>query len=250
VFSFEEQVFATGKYYEAARRLLTAEVNAAVAGALEAGVEDVLVIDGHGCGGIHYESLHEAARVMQGGAPWCRADLCAPLMQAFDVTAIIGQHAMEGAVEGNLNHSQSSQNVAEIRLNGKPIGELAQWALFCGAFGIPLIFVSGDHAACREAEALIPGIPTAAVKQGLSRGSAISLSAPGAHAAIREGIAKAVHRHQRQPIAPLKWPGPYRLEYRMKHTHPADEKERQGWTRVDAYTVALEKPHIAQVIYA
>ncbi len=54
-----------------------------------------------------------------------------------------------------------------------PLGEIAQWALR-GALGLPVIFLSGDHAACREIEALIPGVTTAAVKQGLSCTSAIT----------------------------------------------------------------------------
>lgn len=250
VYSFENQAFPDGKYYEAAKRLLTAEVNAAVDGALESGVTDVLVIDGHGCGGLVYEDLHPKARLVQGGIPWRRPEACRPLLANCDVTAIVGQHAMEGTVDGNLNHSQSSRNIAEIRLNERPIGELAQWALFVGAFDIPMIFLSGDHAACREAESFIPGITTAAVKQGLTRGSAISLPIERAKRLIHERMAVAVRRHAEKPLEPLSWDGPYRMEIRMKHTHCADEKQAEGWERVDSYTVAFEGGNILDVIYA
>ena len=57
VFSFEMHAYPEGKYFEYARRLLTAEVNAAVEGALAAGVIDILVVDGHGAGGINYEEI-------------------------------------------------------------------------------------------------------------------------------------------------------------------------------------------------
>ena len=45
VVSFEADSYPTGKYYEAAKRLLTAEVNAAVEGLVAAGADDVLVLD-------------------------------------------------------------------------------------------------------------------------------------------------------------------------------------------------------------
>ena len=52
VVSFEDQAFASGRYYDQAKRLVTAEVNAAVEGLLDAGIEDVLICDGHGAGGM------------------------------------------------------------------------------------------------------------------------------------------------------------------------------------------------------
>ena len=42
VVSFEQQAFPDGKYYEQAKLLLTAELNAAVEGLLEEGVEEIL----------------------------------------------------------------------------------------------------------------------------------------------------------------------------------------------------------------
>jgi D-aminopeptidase len=51
VTSFKDQTFGDGRYHDHAKRLLTAEVNAAVEALLEGGVEEVLVADGHGPGG-------------------------------------------------------------------------------------------------------------------------------------------------------------------------------------------------------
>ena len=66
VVSFEDQTGANSRYYEAAKKLLTAEVNAAVDGLIQVGVEEVLVVDGHGPGAIQFEDLHPAARLMHG----------------------------------------------------------------------------------------------------------------------------------------------------------------------------------------
>ena len=66
VVSFDAQSRPTGRYYDQTKRLATAEVNAAVEGLLAAGAEDVLVIDGHGPGGLSFEDIHPEARLLHG----------------------------------------------------------------------------------------------------------------------------------------------------------------------------------------
>ena len=251
VTSFEDQGRATGRYYEAARRIVTAEVNAAVDGLLEAGVEEILVIDGHGPGAIHFESLHPHARLMH-GRPISLVAECAKILPGFDATCLVGQHARCGVSDGTMNHTQSSATIEYYALNGKEIGETAQWALFAGSFGVPTIFLSGDEAACREAAELIPGITTAAVKQGLSRSAAISLSATAAQALIRGGIRSAVERQNQEPIEPLAWPGPYVLEKRFLFTNAVDgyRGHRLFHRIVDARTVQLASDDIREIIFA
>lgn len=249
VVSFENQAYPDGKYFEDAKRLLTGEVNAAVEGLLEASVDEVVVCDGHGAGGIRYEELHPRVRLLHGRplAPWAAV---AAEVGDSDACMMIGQHAMAGTVDGNLNHTQSSQSIDYYKLNGKPIGEIAQFALLHGADDIPMIFLSGDDAACREAEDLAPGITTVSVKKGMSRGSAISLSMEEARKRIREGVAKAVRKHAESPIAPVKWPPPYVLEKRFFHTHSADGYATvPNAERVDSQTVRLHADDIRDIIY-
>jgi len=250
VVSFETHSYPEGKYFESCKKLLTQEVNAAVDGMVESGVEEILVLDGHGPGGIVFEELHPAARLLHGRplAPW---SVLAGVMKEYDVGIMIGQHAMAGVVDGNLAHTQSSKAIDSYVLNGRPIGEIAQFALHIGALGLPMIFLSGDEAACREAEALIPGITTVSVKRGLSRNSAISLSAAAAREKIREGIKLALRRQQENPIPPLVWEPPYVLEKKFFHTDAADAAAaRPGAERVDAQTVRLRSDDICSIIYA
>ncbi len=249
VVSFADQSDPSGKYYDAARKLLTAEVNAAVDGLLEAGVEEVLIWDGHGAGGICFEDLHPAAKLLHGQPlpPWSRLHT---VFRRYEAVVMIGQHAMAGTLTGNQNHTQSSRTIDYYKLNGKPIGETAQIALYFGALGLPLIFLSGDADACREAEELVPGIVTAAVKEGVGRGAAISLSAVEARRRIQEGIRLAVVQHGRHPIPPLVWEGPYVLEKRFFHTDVADAASAQpGAERVDSQTVRLRGDDITELIY-
>lgn len=249
VVTFAQDSYSTGIYYEDAKRLLTEEVNAAVAGLLAAGVEDVLVIDGHGPGGICFELLHPAAKLMH-GRPLAPDSVRNPIVAGYDAAVLVGQHAMAGVVDGNLAHTQSSRAVDCYTLNGIPIGETAQFALKCGALGVPTIFLSGDHAACREAEQLIPGITTAAVKQGLSRNSAISLSKEAARDLISKRIQQAVEKQRVDPLPPLVWDPPYILEKRYFHTDVADgAAAHPGVERVDSQTVRLRSDKILDIIY-
>jgi D-amino peptidase len=249
VVSFASQTGPEGRYYEAAKKLLTAEVNAAVDGLVEAGVEEILVVDGHGAGGIQYEDLHPAARLLHGRplAPW---NSIAAVFQAYDACMIIGQHAMAGTQTSNMNHTQNSQAIDYYSLNGRKVGEIAQFALFCGAVGVPMIFLSGEEAACQEAQAFIPEIVTAPVKQGLGRHSAISVSTTEAHRRIREGVIKAIRRQSASPIPPMVWEGPYVLEIRIFSTSDADARAAQpGVERADSQTVRIHSQTIINIIY-
>jgi D-amino peptidase len=249
VVTFEHDSYDTGKYYEESKRLLTAEVNAAVAGLLAADATEVLVLDMHGPGGIWFPDLHPAAKLMHGRplAPQAARDA---VYRTYDVSVMIGQHAMAGVADGDLAHTQSSRAIDSYTLNGKPIGEIGQWALYCGALGLPLIFLSGDHAACAEATDLIPDITTAAVKQGLSRTSAITLSKEASRELIRTQIGRAVELQRAEPIPPLVWDPPYVLEKRFFHTDTADRAaEQPGVTRVDSQTVCLRSDDILDLIY-
>lgn len=159
-------------YYEVAKELTTLEVNAAVEGCLEAGASDVLVVDGHGSGAIEPRLLHRQARLFAGrpmGYPFgCSSE--------FACALIIGQHAKANTDGGHLSHTGSFA-VEDLQINGVSLGELGKNVLFASYFEVPTVTVSGDLAACREAQALIPAVETAAVKEGLKRGPATGLTA-------------------------------------------------------------------------
>ncbi len=249
VVSFEDQTYSTGKYYEKAKELLTREVNAAVDGLLSEGAEEIVVVDGHGAGAVAFEMLHPQAKLLH-GRPLFSRQARNEWQSSFDATVMIGQHAMAGIETGNLNHTQNSKNIDYYRLNGQYIGEIAQWSLYCGALGLPMIFLSGDQAACDEAADLIPGITTAAVKKGMNRTSAICLSKERSQELIKSQIAKAFQNHKQNPIEPLVWPGPYKLEKRFFQSNMPDIFATNPLVkRVDNLTVLLESDNILDIIY-
>lgn len=66
VINFSDYGEPGARYYELAKSLVTAEVNAVVEGALDAGADEVLVLDGHGHGAINPLELHPFAKLLAG----------------------------------------------------------------------------------------------------------------------------------------------------------------------------------------
>jgi D-amino peptidase len=249
VVSFTRQSYADSRYYDRAKRLLTAEINSAVEGLVAEGIKEVLVMDGHGPGGVWYEDLRPPARLLH-GRPTAPRERLAPILSEYDVCVMIGQHAMAGVLTSNQGHTQSSRAVDYYTLNGRPIGEIAQFALYFGGLGLPLIFLSGERDACTEVEELVPGIQTVSVQEGVSRGAAISLAAPEAQRRIRDGIRRAVQQQRANPLPPVRWKGPYVLEKRFFHTDVADRASAQpGVERVDSQTIRVRSDDILEIIY-
>lgn len=247
VASHARDSYEDAPYYEESRDLLTREINAATDGLLAAGVKEVLVVDGHGPGAVRFAALHERARLLH-GRPMTREQMYGPAWD-HDAVVFIGQHARAGLRTANQNHTYSSRTIDWMRLNGALVGEITLMALWAGLKGVPAVFLSGDEAACAEARAEIPGIHTAAVKEGISSNVEITLSMVAAHRRIREEIQRAVESQNRIPLPALHRPGPYALEVRFFSTQEADLAEHQsGCRRVDDQTVCYCSPDLTDVI--
>ena len=250
VSSFDLHTRPEAKYYEQAKLLLTGEVNAACQALVDSGITEIIVNDGHGPGAIVYEKLHSNAMLIHGRptAPTLKW-IYNQYTTDSDFVMLIGQHAMAGTTDGNLNHTQCSKTVDYYKLNGKPIGEIGQIAYSAGYHDMPLIFISGDLAACREARDLLPEIVTAEVKYGLGRNCAISVSIDEAHKRIKNKVTEAVNKFKAGTFSPLKQPGPYEIEIRFFSTDSAEFKEAAGYKRIDSQTVKKTSDNIMDVIF-
>ena len=186
VLNFEDWCLPESRYYEVAKELLTKEVNAAVDGFFAAGASQVLVVDGHGAGGINPVLLDQRAELMRGlGMGW-------PFMMddGYDVVAWVGQHAKAGSKYAHLAHTQWF-NYLDLSINDVSIGEFGQLALCAQELGLPAVFFSGDSAGCLEAQHLTPGIETVSVKRGTTAVSGDHLDAKQ----YMRHNAGAIHRH-------------------------------------------------------
>ncbi len=193
-----------------AMRLLTKEVNAAVDGILDydKGAQ-VVVMDGHGSGGIDVELIHPKAELIFGRGKKAPTGLD----ETYDALFFVGQHAMAGTEDAPLCHTYSSRTVEYYRLNGEYIGEFGGRAYMAGHFGVPTTFLAGDDKACIEAAALVPGIVTVSTKLGMGIELANHLSPKASRAAIRKGARKGCKAVKR--VAPAVLEPPYELEVRV-----------------------------------
>lgn len=235
VFNFEDWAYDTGKYYEKARALTTQEVSAAVQGALDEGATEVVVLDGHGAGAINCDELHPEAKLIIGGG----YEFFTLLDSTYDAAFMVGQHAMALAPGGNMDHSWSSRTIHKAWLNGREIGEIGVNTILAGYHGVPMVFLSGDSAACNEMRALTPNAVTVAVKEGISRASAKSLSPQKAQELIRQGAREAVMKIRE--IKPYFVEPPYALRYQYhkiegagKYHLPKDAKILPGFKVFEA----------------
>jgi len=149
---------------------------------------------------------------------------------------LIGHHAKAGTLDGFLDHTRSGRSWFSLRANGEEVGEIWLAAAHAGHFGVPLIMVAGDEAACREAETVSPGLVTVAVKYGVGRNSARCLAPEAAHAALRQGASRAVA--EAAGFSPKRIDLPAVIEVTFCRSDYADIAASLGrYERLDARTV-------------
>jgi len=217
--------------WEESHKLLTEEVNAAVEGLLAGGATEVVVWDGHDSSQtLSVLDIHPKARLLTGVpiSPTLELD------SSYSAVVFIGQHAMAGTEKGILSHSYSSLGIQNIWVNGKPTGEIGGRVMLAGYFGIPVIMLSGDAAACQEIHDLVPQAECAAVKSGVSRTAGYMLAHPAACALIRDKAQRAMERLGE--FKPFKIAGP--CEVKVEFTTRGEEKflPREGVERLNERT--------------
>jgi len=225
--------------YRAGRTLLTKEVNAAVEGALEGGATTVVVNDGHdGHNNIIVEDLHPEAEYETGE---CSLD------ETYDAAFLIGYHAMAGTEKAFLDHTQGPR-WHNYFLNGIRVGEIGQCAAIAGHYGVPVVLVTGDAAACKEAKELLGDeIETVVVKYALNRFSARSIHPRKARRLIREAAKRALAKAHE--IKPFKLKTPIEVKVEWATTDIADSLERrEGVRRIDARTIVKIVPTALEIL--
>lgn len=224
--------------YEDARRLLTHEVNAAIEGALEGGASEIVVRDGHGANGGYnfvFEELHPAAEYIM-GAP--QETYLEELDDTFDGIFQVGVHAQAGTPRGVLEHTMASPAWAEMRVNGRVMGEMGFAAALAGEAGVPCVLVTGDQAVCDEARALLGrGLQVAVTKVGYSRNCARMKPPAVVCGLIRERARAAMGKIGK--VKPLNVGQPVEIVLRFKHVSLADGYKHAGKRRLDPYTIAI-----------
>lgn len=199
------------EHFEFGRMWMTADVNAAVEGALAGGAAEVVVSDTHGRhnDNLLFEHLHPRARLIRGGKN-TRLYFLEGLTPETGVVLLVGWHDRLGG-PGVLAHTFVHQEVVAMRLNGKEVGEVEIAAGLAGEFHVPIGLVTGDDVTCAAARAFLGEVETACVKRALDRYAADCLPLEEARQLIREAAERAVQRAAE--FTPYRFLPPVTLEW-------------------------------------
>ena len=235
-----QQIHPQGRDYPIARALMTAEANAAVAGAFDGGATSVVVNDSHGpMDNLLGEQLDQRADYVVGDPK--PLDMMQEVTPQTGVVLFVGYHAGAADPAGVLAHTYSGSGFAEVRLNGRSISEAELNALMAAAAGVPVGLVTGDDVICAVAEKAFPGVITVPVKTALGRTAARSKHPAAAREAITAGAARAVASATARTIRPVPIPDELVIEAELRPNGAIEMAALvPGTERTDARTVRYQ----------
>lgn len=231
IFNFDLQCIPDkSPRYAESRKLLTAEVNAAVKGLYEGGATSVVVYDGH-YGGHNLLPFGLDSRVeLLAGSP---VPPTLELDSSYAAVIFIGLHAMAGTPNAILPHSYT-WDIQNIWVNGNPVGEIGGRVMLAGIFGVPAIMLAGDHAACREFHDLVPQGECAEVKRGVGQTVGFTLSSPAACALIEKKAQQAMGKLA--TIQPYSVKGPVEVKVELTSSSTRTFTKQSGVEQLDGRT--------------
>ena len=242
--SHREHVARDGMEHQRARELMTAEVNAAVEGALEAGATEVIVNDSHGTmRNLIPELMHEEAILVTGSPK--HLSMMEGIDATYDGVFYLGYHARMG-VHGIMSHTYVGNVVFNLRINDQLMGEAGLNSLVAGHFGVPVLMLTGDKAAVADAKVVLGDFEGVAVKEAVTRTAVKGVHPKKAQALIKEGAKRAIER--RAEFKPFQVEKPVTIEIEFFNSGMADMAETvPGSVRVNDRRVSFttEDPIVA-----
>lgn len=240
-----EQTRAGNGEYERARRLMTEEANAAIAGAFDGGASEVLVNDSHGgFRNLLPDLLDPRAQVVQGKPRYL--SMVAGVEQGVDALCMIGYHSRAQG-RGILAHTINSFAFARVSLNGQEMGEAGIYGALAGEYGVPVAMASGDDVFIEEQRTLLPQTVFVQTKRAYGQHSGTSMSPAQACQAIRSGVASALG--QQASLQPLVLNGT--ISVQIQTTTPAMADLFCQWPslqRLDGDEIAFEAPSVEAAV--
>jgi D-amino peptidase len=227
--------------YERNRKLLTAEANAAVRGAFayDAGAE-VLVTEAHAVfRNLLPELVDRRAELLRGDP---KPDgMMGGLADDVDAVVFIGYHGKAGTPASVMSHTISGGVIADVRCNGRSLGELGLNTALAAHRGVPAVLVAGDDTVATEAADVAPGMHTVVVKRALGARAAASLHPDEACERIEQAVPKALA--DRESVQALRFDGPVQLEVEVLRPGMTEHALLvPGMERIDGRTLRYAAP--------
>ncbi|WP_433693712.1 M55 family metallopeptidase [Paraburkholderia phenoliruptrix] len=239
-----EQTRAGNGEYEAARRWMTLEANAAIEGAFAGGATHVWVNDSHGGFRNLLPDLLDARAQVVLGKPRTLG-MMAGLEYGAALVFMIGYHAMS-QTRGILAHTINSFAFARVSLNGVEVGEAGLYGALAEEYGAQVALLSGDDVFAEETAPRFPGARFVVTKHATGHASGVTQSPASARAAIQSAAREVVQQHLadgRAPQATRVAARPVACELRVQTSALADLFcQWPTLARVDAVTLRFDAP--------
>jgi len=215
-----QQVRPGNPEYERARRWMTGEANAAIAGAFAGGAAEVYVNDSHGdFRNLLADEIDARAHIIQGKPR--TLSMVAGVEWGMDGVCFIGYHARSKS-RGILAHTINSFAFARVWFNGCEWGEAGIYGALAGAYGAPVILAAGDDVFMEETRPLFPHAEWVQTKRATGHTSGISLSPTQSCAAIEQAAQRAVARCAIEKPQPLQLKAPIKIRLQTQTPALAD----------------------------
>ena len=159
-----EEIFRGLPGFDRFRQLMAGDANAVIRGAIDGGADEIVVSDSHGymCN-IHPDDLVQGVQLVRGQLrrSWCQMKRFDP---SFDAVLLVGYHAKAGSEEAILAHTWIT-SFLDVRVNGQSVPEPSLNTYLAGAFGVPVVMLSGDDYVIKESRPVLGDIHYAQLKK-------------------------------------------------------------------------------------
>lgn len=213
--------------YELGCRLMLAETNAAIRGAVAGGADEIVVNDSHSTmrnldpaeleHHAHYISgRHKPGYMMQG------------LDDTVQVIFFVGYHGSISGPSSTLSHTYNPEVFTAARVNGVEVGEGGINALVAHHFQVPIGLVTGDAVMQQETAPFAPDAVQVVTKVSRTRFAADNLHPQDSRDLIEAGAREAVERCAAGRLSYPQLPHPTTLELDVQ---TADMAEVGSWVK-------------------
>ena len=186
-----EEIFRGLPGFDKFRQLMAGDANAVIQGAIDGGATEIVVSDSHGymCN-IYPDDLIQGVQLKRGQIKrrWCQMKT---FDSSFDAAILIGYHAKAGTEDGILAHTWIT-GFRDVRVNGQSVPEPSLNTWLAGAFGVPVVMLSGDNYVIEQAMPVMGDIEYAQLKTSTGFFSGDHLPIDKTRPLLRETARRAV----------------------------------------------------------
>jgi D-amino peptidase len=186
-----EEIFRGLPGYDTFRRLMSGDCNAVIQGAIQGGATEIVVSDSHGymCN-IRPDDLVPGVQLRRGQLKrqWCQMK---SFDASFDAVILVGYHAKAGTTQAILSHTWIP-GFRDVRVNGESVPEPSLNTYLAGAFGVPVVMLSGDDYTIAQSRPVLGDIEYAQVKKSTGYFSGDHLPLDESRKLLRETAKHAV----------------------------------------------------------